>query len=67
MCAAGTRLPRSVCDAKPFSTCSHVVTAEGAQKLVFCAGQVATNADGNVLPPDDFDAQGQDGDRVRPG
>jgi enamine deaminase RidA (YjgF/YER057c/UK114 family) len=34
-----------------------VVTAEGAQKLVFCAGQVAADADGNVLPPDDFDAQ----------
>ena len=24
---------------KPFSNYSHVVTAEGAQKLVFCAGQ----------------------------
>jgi hypothetical protein len=34
-----------------------VVTAEGAQKLVFCAGQVTVGADGNVLPPDDFDAQ----------
>ena len=52
---------------KPFSANSHVVTAEGALKHVFCAGQVAADADGNVLPPDDFDAQGQDGDRVRPG
>jgi enamine deaminase RidA (YjgF/YER057c/UK114 family) len=43
--------------AKPFSNYSHVVTAEGAQKLVFCAGQVAADAQGNVLPPDDFDAQ----------
>ena len=43
--------------AKPFSNYSHVVTAEGAQKLVFCAGQVAADADGKVLPPDDFDAQ----------
>jgi enamine deaminase RidA (YjgF/YER057c/UK114 family) len=43
--------------AKPFSSYSHVVTAEGAQKLVFCAGQVAADVDGNVLPPDDFDAQ----------
>jgi 2-iminobutanoate/2-iminopropanoate deaminase len=43
--------------AKPFSNYSHVVTAEGVQKLVFCAGQVAADADGNVLPPDDFDAQ----------
>ena len=42
---------------KPFASYSHVVTAEGAQKLVFCAGQVAADADGNVLPPDDFDAQ----------
>ena len=42
---------------KPFSNYSHVVTAEGAQKLVFCAGQVAADVDGNVLPPDNFDAQ----------
>ena len=43
--------------AKPFANYSHVVTAEGAQKLVFCAGQVAADADGKVLPPDDFEAQ----------
>jgi len=43
--------------AKPLANYSHVVTAAGAQKLVFCAGQVAADADGNVLPPDDFDAQ----------
>jgi enamine deaminase RidA (YjgF/YER057c/UK114 family) len=42
---------------KPFSNYSHVVTAEGAQKLVFCAGQVAADVDGTVLPPDDFEAQ----------
>jgi enamine deaminase RidA (YjgF/YER057c/UK114 family) len=42
---------------KPFSSYSHVVTAEAAQKLVFCAGQVAADVDGKVLPPDDFDAQ----------
>src|SRR5258705_549154 len=42
---------------KPFSNYSHVVTAEGAQKLVFCAGQVAADVDGKVLPPDDFNAQ----------
>src|ERR1700757_2339399 len=42
---------------KPFAGYSHVVTAEGTQKLVFCAGQVAADADGKVLPPDDFDAQ----------
>ena len=42
---------------KPFASYSHVVTAEGAQKLVFCAGQVAADVDGKVLPPDDFAAQ----------
>src|SRR6202163_3436220 len=42
---------------KPLANYSHVVTAEGAQKLVFCAGQVAADADCTVLPPDDFDAQ----------
>jgi len=42
---------------KPFASYSHVVTAEGAQKLVFCAGQVAADPDGKVLPPDDFEAQ----------
>jgi enamine deaminase RidA (YjgF/YER057c/UK114 family) len=42
---------------KPLASYSHVVTAEGAQKLVFCAGQVAADEQGNVLPPDDFDAQ----------
>lgn len=42
---------------KPFSNYSHVVTAEGATKIVFCAGQVAADVSGKVLPPDDFDAQ----------
>src|SRR5262249_6077845 len=42
---------------KPFSNYSHVVTVEGAKKLVFCAGQVGADVDGKVLPPDDFDAQ----------
>ncbi len=42
---------------KPFSNYSHVVTVEGAKKLVFCAGQVAADINGNVLPPDDFGAQ----------
>ncbi|MBM3530778.1 MAG: RidA family protein [Alphaproteobacteria bacterium] len=51
-----TRLsPSSI--SKPFSNYSHVVTAEGATKLVFCAGQVAADTDGKVLPPDDFEAQ----------
>ena len=42
---------------KPFANYAHVVTVEGAKKLVFCAGQVAADAEGRVLPPDDFDAQ----------
>jgi enamine deaminase RidA (YjgF/YER057c/UK114 family) len=42
---------------KPFTNYSHVVTVEGAQKLVFCAGQVAADVEGKVLPPDDFEAQ----------
>ena len=42
---------------KPFSNYAHVVTAEGAKTLVFCAGQVAADVDGKVLPPDDFGAQ----------
>jgi 2-iminobutanoate/2-iminopropanoate deaminase len=42
---------------KPFSNYAHVVTAEGAKKLVFCAGQVAADPSGKVLPPDNFEAQ----------
>ena len=42
---------------KPFSNYSHVVTATGAQKLVFAAGQVAADDTGKILPPDDFAAQ----------
>jgi len=42
---------------KPFSNYAHVVTVEGAKKLVFCAGQVAADSDGKVLPPDNFEAQ----------
>ena len=43
--------------AKPFSNYSHVVTAEGGKKLLFCSGQVAADEQGKILPPDDFDAQ----------
>jgi enamine deaminase RidA (YjgF/YER057c/UK114 family) len=32
---------------------------EGAQKLIFCAGQVAGDEKGNILGPDDFEAQGE--------
>lgn len=42
---------------QPFSNYSHVVTADEAKRLVFCAGQVAAAPDGTVLPPGDFEAQ----------
>ena len=42
---------------RPFSNYSHVVTVEGGTKLVFCAGQVAADEQGNVAPPDDFEIQ----------
>jgi enamine deaminase RidA (YjgF/YER057c/UK114 family) len=42
---------------KPFSNYAHLVTVEGAKKLVFCAGQVAADVNGKVLPPDNFEAQ----------
>lgn len=43
----------------PFSAYSHGFVVEGAQKLIFCAGQVAGLPDGTILGPDDFDAQGE--------
>jgi len=42
---------------KPFSNYAHVVTVEEAKKFVFCAGQVAADVDGTVLPPTSFEAQ----------
>ena len=42
---------------KPFTNYAHVVTVEGAKKLVFCAGQVAADVAGKVLPPEAFGAQ----------
>ena len=43
----------------PFSQYSHSVVVEGAQRLIFCAGQVAGDDDGNIMGPDDFAAQGE--------
>ena len=43
----------------PFSQYSHSVVVEGAKKLIFCAGQVAGDEEGNILGPDDFEAQGE--------
>jgi enamine deaminase RidA (YjgF/YER057c/UK114 family) len=42
---------------RPFANYAHVVTADQAKRLVFCAGQVAADARGKVLPPDDFAVQ----------
>ena len=44
---------------QPFSHYSHSVVVEGASRLIFCAGQVAGDEDGNILGPDDFEAQGE--------
>lgn len=43
----------------PFSHYSHSVVVEGIDKLIFCAGQVAGDGAGNILGPDDFEAQGE--------
>ena len=43
----------------PFSHYSHAVAVEGAQRIIFCAGQVAGDAEGNILEPGDFEAQGE--------
>lgn len=44
---------------QPFSHYSHSVEVEGVAKLIFCAGQVAGDEDGNILGPGDFEAQGE--------
>lgn len=43
----------------PFSHYSHAVIVENPKKFIFCAGQVAGDADGNILGPDDFEVQGE--------
>ncbi len=43
----------------PFSHYSHSVVVEGIDKLIFCAGQVAGDGEGNILGPEDFEAQGE--------
>ena len=43
----------------PYSSYSHGFVVEGAQKLIFCAGQVAGLPDGSIFGPDDFEAQGE--------
>ena len=44
---------------RPFSQYSHSVVVEGASRLIFLAGQVAADEHGNILGPDDFEAQGE--------
>jgi enamine deaminase RidA (YjgF/YER057c/UK114 family) len=43
----------------PFSQYSHAVVVEAPQKFIFCAGLVAGDEKGNILGPDDFEAQGE--------
>jgi len=43
----------------PFSHYSHAVVVEAPKKFIFCAGQVAGDAQGRILGPDDFEAQGE--------
>ncbi|MEZ7813739.1 MAG: RidA family protein [Paracoccaceae bacterium] len=43
----------------PFSHYSHSVVVEGIDKLIMCAGQVSGDEHGNILGPDDFEAQGE--------
>jgi enamine deaminase RidA (YjgF/YER057c/UK114 family) len=43
----------------PFSHYSHAVIVEAPKKFIFCAGQVAGDEKGNILGPDDFEAQGE--------
>ena len=43
---------------KPFSTYSHGIKVDGAQQIIFCAGQVSGDKDGNIFGKDDFWVQG---------
>jgi len=42
----------------PFSAYAHGIEVDGARRLVFCAGQVAGDREGNLVGGDDFWAQG---------
>ena len=42
---------------QPFSSYSHGIAVDGANRIVFCAGQVAADAGGNIIGEGDFDAQ----------
>ncbi len=42
---------------EPFSNYSHGIVVEGAKRLIFCAGQVAGDKNGNIVGEGDFEAQ----------
>jgi enamine deaminase RidA (YjgF/YER057c/UK114 family) len=42
---------------QPYSNYSHGITVDGARRIVFCAGQVAGDAEANLVGEGDFDAQ----------
>ena len=42
---------------KPYSNYSHGIVVEGAKRIVFCAGQVAGDSEGNLVGEGDFEAQ----------
>ncbi|MGH6953691.1 MAG: RidA family protein [Alphaproteobacteria bacterium] len=44
---------------QPFSHYSHAVIVEGAKRIIFCAGQVPGDPKGNILGPENFEAQGE--------
>jgi len=42
---------------QPYSNYSHGIAVDGAKRIVFCAGQVAGDADANLVGEGDFEAQ----------
>ena len=42
---------------KPFSSYSHGIAVDGANRIVFCAGQVAADAQGTIVGENDFETQ----------
>ncbi len=44
---------------EPFSAYSHGIAVCCAKRVIFCAGQVAGDAEGNIVGEGDFEAQGE--------
>ena len=42
---------------QPFSSYSHGISVEGAQRIIFCAGQVAADPEGTIVGEGDFETQ----------